>query len=286
MTESSPKIQVISDLHLEHRNNIMKKKRTKIESVYDYILGYHKKSASDYLVICGDIGYPDLEIYRDFLKYVSTRYNKVFIVAGNHEYYKHLSEDKMSVVNHNVDQIESQIQQIVDGFDNIIYLNRSVYLDADTGLLFVGCVLWSHIPEDKAEIASKYLNDYRCITLDGRPLTVEDYNRLHERDINWLQSVITEKHEILTDRAWKIFVVTHHLPTSLLSHKKYESYSDLNCCFYTDLPTSLFDKIDYWVCGHTHMHMSAEIGKCKLFVNPLGYPNETKNGFKRLLIEP
>lgn len=42
--------------------------------------------AANYLVLAGDIGIPGHHSYHNFLKYVSSNWDKVFYVPGNHEY--------------------------------------------------------------------------------------------------------------------------------------------------------------------------------------------------------
>jgi len=45
------------------------------------------KVMADVLCLAGDIGYPYSGIYREFLKQMNSDFKKVFIIAGNHEYY-------------------------------------------------------------------------------------------------------------------------------------------------------------------------------------------------------
>ena len=62
-------IQYVSDLHLEKKINnrsIIAKK--------------------PYLILAGDIGYPFQNNYKNFLLHMSYIFNKVFLIAGNHEY--------------------------------------------------------------------------------------------------------------------------------------------------------------------------------------------------------
>jgi hypothetical protein len=61
--------QYFSDLHLER-----KWKLPKIPQV------------ADRLCLAGDIGYPDSELYQEFFKECSERYEHVFVVDGNHEW--------------------------------------------------------------------------------------------------------------------------------------------------------------------------------------------------------
>ncbi len=69
-----PQIQLASDLHLEKNSNIP----------FDQLI----KPSAPWLALCGDIGYCEQEIYQNFIKWVSTKFEKVFVIAGNHEYYR------------------------------------------------------------------------------------------------------------------------------------------------------------------------------------------------------
>ncbi len=66
------RIQYISDIHLEFFKVLPKQ---------------IVRPVADILCLAGDIGYPFSSLYRDFLKQVSRDFKKVFLIAGNHEYY-------------------------------------------------------------------------------------------------------------------------------------------------------------------------------------------------------
>jgi predicted phosphodiesterase len=63
--------QYFSDLHLERRKSL-----PKIQQV------------ADTLLLAGDIGYPDTEIYQEFFSVYSAKYKHIFVVDGNHEWDK------------------------------------------------------------------------------------------------------------------------------------------------------------------------------------------------------
>jgi len=70
--------QYFSDLHLEKKVSI-----PKIPQV------------ADNLLLAGDIGHPNTEIYQEFFKQCSQKYERVFVVDGNHEWdYKHIPDSK------------------------------------------------------------------------------------------------------------------------------------------------------------------------------------------------
>lgn len=61
--------QYFSDLHLERRWKIPKISQT-----------------ADHLLLAGDIGHVTDEIYQDFFKRCSQKYDRIFVVDGNHEW--------------------------------------------------------------------------------------------------------------------------------------------------------------------------------------------------------
>jgi len=68
------KFQLLSDIHLE------------FPSALEHFPPF--PVLAPYLFLVGDIGYPSKESYAKFLFAQSERYKGVFILAGNHEYYK------------------------------------------------------------------------------------------------------------------------------------------------------------------------------------------------------
>jgi len=69
------RIQYISDLHLEYYHNL------KIPSIFRRII----ESAGNILILAGDIGYPSEKHYTDFIQFISDKYEKIFLILGNHE---------------------------------------------------------------------------------------------------------------------------------------------------------------------------------------------------------
>lgn len=80
---------VFSDIHLEFCNHYSMKKHINIKNRYDY--DYHDEKDEINLILAGDIGYPERKEYKNFIKSCSSLYDNVFIIAGNHEFYKKIS---------------------------------------------------------------------------------------------------------------------------------------------------------------------------------------------------
>lgn len=127
-------LQYISDIHLESRSEFP-------------LLPVRSKN----LALIGDIGNPFKNNYADFLKYTSDNYERVFLVAGNHEYWHHRKTHQ---------QVDDKIHSIVQKLPNIEYLNNS----------------------------QTELNNY--IILGGTLWTPNNYSILHQQSLDWLQKSI------------------------------------------------------------------------------------------------
>ncbi|EFC47438.1 predicted protein [Naegleria gruberi] len=131
------KIQILSDLHIEH-----------FPSLSDFQAQYKNRYGNylcetvygEVLILAGDIGDPFQQSYFDFMQYCSGKYKAVMVIAGNHEFY-----------GHEYFQTIDQIRNLTRSFSNVYFLNRDVVeLTIDgSSLVFLGCTLWSHVP-DKA----------------------------------------------------------------------------------------------------------------------------------------
>lgn len=159
-------IQYISDIHLEFRYNLPK-----------------IKVLADILVLAGDIGDPRSKIYKWFLSDVSSKFKKVFLICGNHEYY-----------GSDIESTNQFIRGLLVVWPNITFLDND-YEDY-CGYRFIGSVLW-----DQETTATS--NDYKCIeghTLDSR-------NALHTNCRQYIQSMINVPQ--------KTIVITHFPPVNL-----------------------------------------------------------------------
>jgi predicted phosphodiesterase len=240
------RIQYISDIHLEFLSRLLKEKRF--------------SPCADILCLAGDIGYPSKPIYTQFLKHVSSSYNKVFLITGNHEYYTCKS----------MEDVHGQIQRIIidHQLTNVSFLDNS-YEDYE-GVRFVGSTLWSRIPA-----APKVLiNDFH--TIPG--MTIELYNELHTVACEFLQS------SVVVDSPLPVVVMTHHLPSMDLIDEKYKTYVDYNPFFASDCSELLKDPMKIWISGHTHTGYDKTIRGVHCVCNPVGYPSENPTGeFNRVV---
>lgn len=232
------KIQCISDIHLEFLTNTPK-----------------VIPRTDVLCLVGDIGYPYSKIYKQFLTEMNSMFKKVFLIAGNHEYYTlgpNFGKDML--------MIEEKISKVIseNNLTNITFLNDS-YEDYE-GYRFVGTTLWSHISNP-----DYLVNDFEQI-LD---MNVELYNELHSISREIIEEQILES-------PLPIIMLTHHMPSYDLIDDKYKgpSMNKYNQCFASDCSKYFVYPIKVWLYGHTHKPKVAIINGIKFLCNPKGYPEE------------
>ena len=97
----------LSDLHLE-------KDFKRIFNINKYT------KDRPYLILLGDIGYVNQQSYKDFLYGISGRFDKIFIVAGNHEY------DSNKTLN----EINLEIENICNRRNNLLFLQQKKCLNS------------------------------------------------------------------------------------------------------------------------------------------------------------
>ncbi len=234
------RLQIISDLHSEFNKK------------------WKPPILAPNIALLGDLGLLDKN-YLKILTYFSQNYQRVFLVLGNHEFYKSYPE-----------QVFSRLMSILRLFDNIYFLNNSSIIIE--GIKIIGTTLWSYIPYSHGfEIMSK-INDYRYIYLDssGQKISFWETNRWHLQAVEYLKQELKE--EIPT------IILTHHSPLS-------DSKEKLSYAFGTDLKHLFKPWIKLWAYGHTHLANFSLIGETRLISNPLGYPGEQTGYDPNLVVE-
>lgn len=236
------KFYVWSDLHTElsSLNHVKKICKT-----------YFKKDLNSSLILAGDIGKPGDKKYLYLLEWCSRRYNKIFVIAGNHEFY-------------NTTNVVDTLRNMCMKFPNVYFLDKNIYY-SDSYIIF-GCILWTHIHTIEIHDVKKYYNDFKYINNI-------DINTWHDSDLNWLTNAL-EYYK--NDNRTKI-VITHHMPSYSLLESKYKQYSLFNSAFANTDCEKLFSNVDYWIYGHTHTSHLEKINNCTFLCNPIGYKDENKH---------
>ena len=240
------KIQFCSDLHLEFLENRKYLKSNPILPI------------GEILILAGDIGLlKRKEEYIYFFKYLSKKFETVYWLPGNHEYY-----------NSDLDTIKTPLFETI--LENVFLLNNKTVIIEDVDIIF--STLWSHIPIQHEWTIQKSVSDFFYIRKHGKTIMPKDFNEMHERDLLFIKSEIAKS----TNR--KKIIVTHHVPTFQNYPAQYRD-SEINCAFATEL----FDlieqsNVDFWIYGHHHCNIPEfKIGNTTMITNQLGYVHQKEN---------
>ncbi len=245
------RLLILSDLHLEFATF-----RPPSPDLYDLI------------VLAGDIavGVPAVH----WARRKSTLAGKpVVLVPGNHEFY-----------NSERTRMLTRLREAAAG-TNVHLLDR----DEVTllGIRFLGATLWTDFELDVAHgtdvarakrDATIGLNDFAGAIRERLPdqpgqrrFTPEDAAREHQLSRAWLQQKLLEA---VGPDVVATVVVTHHAPSPLSMDSMYEG-SDLNPCYYSDLPAVFFQSAALWIHGHTHSSSDYQHHRTRVIANPRGY---------------
>ncbi|MEG0693715.1 MAG: metallophosphoesterase [Oscillospiraceae bacterium] len=235
------RIQFVSDLHLEFKENLA------------YVQSIPFEVTGEILILAGDTFYlkdrtmPNIK----FWKWASQNYQQVMLVPGNHEFYN----------NGDVSVRGDSWQYMF--LDNVGYYYNKVVRIGDVDIIL--STLWSHIPAENEFNVFRGMNDFCQILYDKHRLRIEDFNAEHEKCLAFI------KQSVLESTAKHIVVVTHHLPTFQAIAKERINDS-MNNAYVTGLSNFIADsRIDYWIYGHSHENIDTEICTTKIVSNQLGY---------------
>ena len=274
------KLQVISDLHLEHRDNPVL-----------------ANMGSDVLILSGDIcvahhlyRHPRGTLpnnaengeraarYREFFDHVNANWAQVIYVMGNHEHYSGRWDRTLDV-----------LREEISHYPHIHLCDQDRVVIDDT--VFLGVSLWTDFNGgDRIDMLSMpdLMNDYRAITEKQTRNGTEVYHNLrpqttyekHKSDLDWLRVQLS-----LDQR--KTVVVGHHCPSHASIHHTYQQprYTTMNGAFVSNLDEFILDhpQIALWTHGHTHHCFDYQLGDTRIVCNPLGYPGE-RSGFDPNLV--
>ncbi len=257
------RLQYLSDIHLEFHD-----KKGTGNIPYEMFV----RPVAPYLALCGDIGIPEKSSLIKFLAYCAQNFKEVYWVPGNHEFYNYDLETKSTV-----DEKLRMCETICDGFKNVHFMHRKVRQVPGWNLRIAGCTMWTEIrPEDDEKVMLS-MNDSRQIYVEGGQNALPcDMREWHEADKAWLEKEILRAEVAQED----LIVLTHHLPTYKLVHRKYEGHP-LNFCFAVNLEQLMRPPVRAWLCGHSHTGSEVTVNGVRCSLNPHGYPGEPGTGYSR-----
>lgn len=243
---SNPRIQVLSDLHLE---------------VGQQYSSFNFPAVAPFLLLAGDIGrLADYDAYLEFLQRQTSRYQKVFLLLGNHEFYGLDHESGLAKA--------QELWREPSIASRLVLLDRIRWDDTESNLTILGCTLWSAIPESTYDIVKSKVKDYKNIT-DWTP---EKHNQVHARELDWLRNQVAQVRSNSNDRR-RLLVATHHAPCIEGTSRPEQRSNPWTPAFATDLldMEGAWDGVNVWVFGHTHFSTTFSRRGIRLVANQRGY---------------
>ncbi|KAH3764187.1 ser/Thr protein phosphatase [Pelomyxa schiedti] len=239
-------LQIVSDIHLEFRGG-----RYDIEPV------------GRYLCLLGDTGLLTQSAfgsYIDLVSRASSKFERVFLLYGNHEFYG-------SIVSEGMARLGAFLPR------NVTILENGRFDVPDTNYRILGCALWSYVAPHQEAAVKGGLNDYSQIRVADpvkgcRMLQIADTNEWHRQSREWL----TQQIEMAKSESKQVVVLTHHAP--IPDANPMFPGSPLNPAFETDLRSMFAPPVVAWFYGHTHYSRTDNVNGILCMSNQVGYPHE------------
>jgi hypothetical protein len=232
------------------------------------------------LALCGDIGDPFSNVYYDFIRWVSSRWTRVFLLAGNHEYFSENPDVTMR-------DTETQIRKVAKSVgNNVFFLQKDIFRIESHKIIVIGATLWT-IPDlrrwnllnDGFIGDPGYRGDYKVIHVKdeysgkNRPVHPSDITKLCSDHSSFLSRTLNPTWGSIED-GWRVIVLTHHLPTFKVNDLHYKD-NILKTCYAVELDSLIKEPVVLWVCGHSHKAIDMRFDSgCLVTLNPLGYKTE------------
>lgn len=216
-------------------------------------------SAAPYLILAGDVGrLVDFSAYGQFLERTCAKFDTIFLVLGNHEFYG-LTYDQGLARARDLVALETLDRKVV-------LLDQTVYHIPGTGVTLAGCTLWSHIPVEDEEAVRHRVKDYKQIAEWSTTL----HNAAHSRELAWLMVQTRTIHR--DDPSRSIIVVTHHAPCKQQTSRPEQSANPWSSAFASEaISTHVWPGVKIWLFGHTHYCTDFINGDIRVVANQRGY---------------
>jgi len=258
-TESFP-IQIISDLHLEIER----------PSPHDqplYIYGFPVCAPN--LALLGDIGWTRDERLFQWLEIQLSRFERVFMVAGNHEPYVSTLEQStfaLEEFSKRCSLSRAERTESAPPMGEFVFLNQTRY-DVSPTLTILGCTLWSALNPNDLDVLSWSLTDFKRIG-SFKP---SSYESAHKVDLDWLTSTLEDIRS--SSSARRVAIFTHHAPTVEGTGDPKYIDGPTNSAFATELTGTPCwgSPVIFWAFGHTHWNCDFEKQGVRVFSNQRGY---------------
>lgn len=241
------KIKLWSDIHLEFTDSSVPIER----------------DGADVLILGGDICTTrNIEDYLPFFEKCAATFPHVIYIAGNHEHYGNRIDGATGSVN----RMSVELRHLKNLF---VLDGDAVEID---GTYFWGGTLWTDCNKGDPLTLQEMrggMNDYRRIQNGARKLTPEDTIEEHCVYRRKLESFLADVND-----GKPCVVVTHHAPSKLSLHPRYQTDYHFNGGYSSDLSELMLrhPEIKLWTHGHTHDSFDYKVGETRIVANPAGYP--------------
>jgi Icc-related predicted phosphoesterase len=225
---ASTRVQYASDLHLDQLSSY------RMTDLIDI--------KGDILVLCGDIcHFKNIEHHRDFFDYVTSNFQYVIYVPGNHEYY---NDDGKTMA-----ELEDSAKKFIKSFPNLFYLNNASVVIED--ILFTGTCLWCNPKNDPPS----------WFAID---ITKDDISNMFYESVSYLHKMSSLQHP-------KHIMITHYPPIYMEFKKQKNRYYDRYDEYYQNKTIQVNYPPIAWIFGHTHENI------CKRQDNTIYLSNQRKD---------
>lgn len=254
------KIQIISDIHLEFYSKV----------AYENILTPN----APMLFLCGDIhpagSEKDFEKLKDFLGWCSMRYEQVFYVMGNHEFYTSEHARRANTM----DVIIQRMRSGFKCFKNVHFLcNNATRITINKKpYCIIGTTLWTNLLKADQKYIQESMNDYANIYVKdaalksgARRLRITDVMQFHKQAETFLKRSIG----IATKENIPTIIISHHKPVISKTPT-----GPLQMAYEVDMTHLMNSPIILWIYGHTHKHHDQKIKGVRIYSNAYGYPGQ------------
>ncbi|OJJ80696.1 uncharacterized protein ASPGLDRAFT_51110 [Aspergillus glaucus CBS 516.65] len=242
---------VLSDLHLE------------VDQQY---VSFPFPVCANHLILAGDVGrLADYDAYLYFLQKQVERFATVFLVLGNHEFYKESFKSGIEKAR----RLEKE--PCLNG--QLVLLHQRRYDVPDSNVTILGCTLWSRVSKRSSDDIRQNVQDFHQI----EDWTIDDHNAAYDADFEWLlrelKSMQNENQRAGKDQKRSVLVVTHHAPLTQLTSSPRNENSSISPAFATDILSDIpkLDGVKAWLFGHTHYSTEFKYRGVKVVSNQRGY---------------
>ena len=258
------KLLLISDLHVDfycpHSANY--------DTVVPYFEDFYTRymTPADAVCVAGDVA-NDSGMQVHFLRFLSTKYGKVYYVFGNHDIIVKGGTFIPSPFTSSEKRI-SFVKEQMAGLDNLFVLDGDVSPDGLVGGTMGMCDMGFRATGWEDFDLRKFWRDR---WFDGR------HWNYRGQSIDDILAYEMEKLSRVCEKRPAV-VMTHFCPLQMGVAREYEG-DPVTAVFYFDAEKyfKMLPPGTIWQCGHTHNQFDTEWNGVKIKCNPLGYPEEENN---------